>query len=242
MKFAKVYYGLFVSLLTLTAAVARADAPSVHGMVLFGDKVTYASHLPMFHAPHDYQLILQLSLGDLPRSMTLAHYDAVKAEGEDFFTLLPEVLDLTQVIDGSKTSFQAAIYVGHFEQGGDLLGPVVVNVVSIVHAAKLDADPAPSDLPHYLLFGGEGEYFAAHLIKGKPSFDAVFEASQPVLKSFCGRGGCPDPVMAPIPDVQLPVTAFLGIPEVGQLVGFDDFGPQAVLKKLLYFEEGELSH
>jgi hypothetical protein len=64
---------LLLSLAFLAAASARADAPAVHGMVLFGGKqAAYVSHLPMFHAPHDRQLILKVALADLPRSQTLA--------------------------------------------------------------------------------------------------------------------------------------------------------------------------
>jgi hypothetical protein len=38
------------------------NKPSVHGMLIFGKKNSYALHLPLFHTPHDYQIILQLKL------------------------------------------------------------------------------------------------------------------------------------------------------------------------------------
>lgn len=46
------------------AAVAAPQGVThgTHGMALFGGKdALYTSHLPMFHAPHDYQLVLQVS-------------------------------------------------------------------------------------------------------------------------------------------------------------------------------------
>jgi hypothetical protein len=47
-------------LLLLVSGGAAADVTyGEHGMALFGGKEgLYASHLPMFHAPHDYQVIL----------------------------------------------------------------------------------------------------------------------------------------------------------------------------------------
>ncbi|WP_373990514.1 hypothetical protein [Duganella sp. BuS-21] len=55
--------------LLLSGVAFAADVRDVthgeHGMVLFGGKKgLYASHLPMFHAPHDYQVILQLHVAD----------------------------------------------------------------------------------------------------------------------------------------------------------------------------------
>src|SRR4030095_17245252 len=41
---------------------ASTDRPSVHGMLIFGTEKIYASHLPLFHAPHNYQIILELEL------------------------------------------------------------------------------------------------------------------------------------------------------------------------------------
>ena len=53
---------LLITALLGGAFNAQADRPSVHGMLLFGKENLYASHLPMFHAPHDYQVIFKLNL------------------------------------------------------------------------------------------------------------------------------------------------------------------------------------
>ena len=90
--------------------------PSTHGMLLFGNKVTYASHLPMFHKPHNYQLIMKLSLSEAEGGSALTAYQQEKDSGETFFTIMPEAMDLTKVIDKSKTSFQALLFKGHFER------------------------------------------------------------------------------------------------------------------------------
>mgnify|MGYP003693773227 CR=1 FL=1 len=35
-----------------------------HGMLLFGDETLYLSHLPMFMSPHNFQVILAVTLND----------------------------------------------------------------------------------------------------------------------------------------------------------------------------------
>src|SRR5258708_2218861 len=91
----------------LAGTLAQSDPPATHGMLLFGNQVTYASHLPMFHAPHDYQVIMKLSLESLPHSQTLVSYEKLKANGVTFFTLEPQKVDLTQVINGTKKTLSA---------------------------------------------------------------------------------------------------------------------------------------
>ncbi|MBR1366611.1 MULTISPECIES: hypothetical protein [Bradyrhizobium] len=39
-----------------------AEHPSVHGMLMVGEARVLMSHLPMFHAPHDQQIILETTL------------------------------------------------------------------------------------------------------------------------------------------------------------------------------------
>ena len=56
-------------LIALAIAAGMAGAANatdgVHGMALFGGKDgRYAAHLPMFHAPHDYQVLLPIRLAD----------------------------------------------------------------------------------------------------------------------------------------------------------------------------------
>lgn len=38
------------------------EKPSFHGMALVGERHAYLSHLPMFHSPHDYQAVFEVSL------------------------------------------------------------------------------------------------------------------------------------------------------------------------------------
>ncbi len=230
------------------AALAWADAPSVHGMFVFGgEKATYISHLPMFHAPHDYQAIFKVAFGDLPRSETLRHYELAQSQGAKFFTLEPEVMDLTEVMNGNRTTFIAMLYQGHFERGGERLGWVKVKVDKIVLAKRLDATLPQVSMGSYFVFGEKGEYFAAHLIGGKPSFDAILLVSAPffVHSSNCRGRICREPIQVGIPDADLPLTltgpsTLAGLKAL-QPLGVSSQGVVDVLG-LLYAEEGDLSH
>jgi hypothetical protein len=219
---------LFATILMASSLALRADPPSTHGMLLFGDKVNFASHLPMFHSPHDYQLLMRLEFGTLPKEMphTLENYAAAKAAGRTLFTLVPERMDLSQVISGLKRSFRAEIFDGHFERGGKSLGPVSVVVAEIVFAEKLSPRGQQPSHESYLSFGAQGEFFAAHLIEARPSFDAILKIGQPN-----GSG---------LLRVARPGSEFV-LPEKGDLLG-DPLGTQSRVEDVIYLEEAELAH
>lgn len=237
------------SLITLFAAVvtasplAKADHPSVHGMVLFGDKNLYVSHLPMFHAPHDYQVILEVEMRKDKLTDVMKAYAQAKSDGKTLFTLEPQVMDLTQIMSGEKTSFLANLYQGHFEKDGVKLGPVNIFVKKQILSAKLDPNAAESQ--QYVLFGKEGEYFAAHVIKGKPSFDSIASISAPfsIPLSHCRTRVCTDTFPVTIPDSKLPLTTYETSTQ--ELKAGDQVGSLSAIADVLgsvYFEQNELSH
>src|SRR5688572_10251895 len=101
---------IFFSL--LVAVTAFADMPSVHGMLLFGAKKVYVSHLPMFHAPHDYQMIASLTLPAEIKSLYVADQ---ATSGAEYYTLVPEKFELPTMVKTPKP-FKAVLYRGHFER------------------------------------------------------------------------------------------------------------------------------
>lgn len=62
MYFKNIYLLLLLFVFKTTSAqhVHYPDKPNTHGMLLMGMEIVYAEHLPMFHQPHDYQIILEL--------------------------------------------------------------------------------------------------------------------------------------------------------------------------------------
>lgn len=224
-------------ILSLLLSLAFADPPAVHGMLLFGETRTYASHLPMFKSPHDYQALFELSLSGAEA------YDRLKKKPDTYFTLVPKPMDLSRVLDGTIKEFPATVYEGHFERGGRAIAEVRARVTRIVHAARLTpSDPDKTNA--FYVFGRDGEYFAAHVIHSAPSFDAVFAATRPydIDASSCPKRVCMDPKRLPIADEALPIVVGFdgGLPMNGETIGVPG-GPRAGLGKLIYWERDDLA-
>lgn len=225
--------------------VAKADIPATHGMLIFGDKATYASHLPMFHHPHDYQAVMKVSFTSKQHGV-LAAYQNLKAKGETLFTIAPETMDLSQVLNSKIVSFKAELFQGHFERGGKKLGEVLVNVETFIVNTKLN--PSSAEQSEFSLFGEKGEYFAVHLINGKPSFDFVAQIKPPqkLIGGFCRTRAC-DPTQDEfLTDADLPTTVKTiltadKIPSPGHFLGSVN-GTFSEVTKVIYAEQAELAH
>jgi len=153
----------------------------IHGMLLFGEGKIYLSHLPMFDPPHNFQVLLHVTMlgeGTEPRSIYL---DDRAATGAKLYTFVPEEFPISGLIGDfpqppSVTSFKGVIFRGHFERGGtQLLTGVTATVDEVVYLAELDrtAKPFNGQSLEYLCFGEPGELFLAHTIRNRPSFDHI---------------------------------------------------------------------
>lgn len=151
------------------------DTVGRHGMLVFGEQVLYFSHLPMFHPPHNFQVLLEVRLG----------HDATQALSEDrrlhpaeVYTFDPDEFAIAELDPSGQVrpSITGTLVHGHFERGGTPIATeVTAEVVQVVHFSKLDVNaPRPDGEPmSYLCFGRPGELFLAHQIEGRPSFDHV---------------------------------------------------------------------
>lgn len=172
---------LVVLALPVTAGDVRpgppsSDPPGSHGMLVVGSDVVYLSHLPIFHVPHDYQLIFEAALD----ADVLAGYRRDSATHVDtYYTLVPTgrwVLPDTIV---AGASFRADLYRGHFERGGTPIRQgVKVTVRNIVHFRRFDAGRKP-DPAQWIAFGRGREQFLAHRIEGAPDMDQVVQLASP---------------------------------------------------------------
>lgn len=168
------------------ASSIRASAPSahgVHGMLLFGGHdALFASHLPMFHAPHDMQVVVRITLDDAALERTLG--ETLRREPA-VWTLLPEPFDLRRLAPGADTplrGFRAQIVEGHFERGGVFRHRDVAVRVMAVPVFR-DLDPALRTAPvlEYLRIAahpGAREQFLLLRIDARPGADHVL-ALQP---------------------------------------------------------------
>jgi len=151
-----------------TLAPVPQHRMGVHGMVLFGTgKRLYASHIPMFHRPHDRQLVI---------SVSLSHPEL--AAGRDFseatYTLEPERFDLDALADGRLKHFKATLHQGNFEGGGTALHrEVTVRVEAVERVQPLANTAAELTALSYWLVGEGKEVYLVHAISRAPDFDHV---------------------------------------------------------------------
>lgn len=94
----------------------------VHGMVLLEvEDQLIASHLPLPAGKHAYQIVLQVS-SKMPEVVAQA------LKEKRLVTLEPQHFALKDLQQGQLTRFNAQVYLGHFERGGQRVGAVTVLV------------------------------------------------------------------------------------------------------------------
>lgn len=115
----KLYQLALTCLICLIALAAQANDKhhqytriGYHGMVMITDGTSlYASHLPLYRAPHDFQLIYQIE------SQYQQQLIAQLQNGKTI-TLLPNKFDLNRLVNGEGFTIPTQLYLGHFERGG----------------------------------------------------------------------------------------------------------------------------
>lgn len=161
---------MFLSFLKLVMALTAiaSDRPAVHGMLVLGDQTIYLSHLPMFHSPHDYQVVLSARLS---AGAEKAYRESRQLfPGETVYTLVPERFSLP-VMMAEPRPFRGQLFRGHFERGGvPITDSFVVEPGQVLLFRRLDPEAKPKTREYYLL-GSPEESFIAHVVAGKPSFD-----------------------------------------------------------------------
>lgn len=161
----------FILLFAVSCAHAENASYGGHGMILFGGKDgLYASHLPMFHAPHDYQVVLQLHLADQVLDTALRE----RLDGKSaLWTMDPEKFELDRFAPGSAHplhSFTADLVFGHFEQGGKTeFSHAAVVVDKVLLFRQLNPQVHASATAHYLPVGR----FLVKQIDSRPDFDHI---------------------------------------------------------------------
>lgn len=188
MKFYSISF-VFFFFMTLASAQhqhnsVNTDAPSTHGMLIFGKEKIYASHLPMFHSPHDYQIILELELDNNAKKLFIA--DQENNSEYNTYMIEPEKFILPDMIQNPKP-FKVNLYRGHFERGGKkIASDIVVSIKQVIFYKKFNAAEAKSSTTNFIFFGNTKEQFMAHQITNKPDFDQILQvktASDALVKN-----------------------------------------------------------
>ena len=175
----KTFTGL-VFLISIFSTFAQAgDSPAVHGLLVFGQKSIYLSHLPMFHHPHDYQVLLEADLG---LDANAAFFGDQKLHPDQkVYTFAPYPMVLPDVVVG-KISFSGDLYRGHFEKDGVMIkSSITASIRKVLYFQKFDPNATRARQLTYLLFGRAGDLWMAHLISTKPDFDQIAHVLSPQL-------------------------------------------------------------
>jgi hypothetical protein len=241
-------------------AHAPIDTTGAHGMLLFGDDPLYLSHLPMFHHPHNFQVLLTVQLDE--DSATALRSDQA-AGGSDLYTFLPDSFPLAELDPRKKSgrsTVAGTVFRGHFERGGTpIAGGAVADVIRVLHFDVLDdrAQAANAALS-YFCFGFADRLHLAHAITARPSFDHVL-AARVLPRSLTDMSGRPleDDVTA-VSFVHAPLAGFdrSDAPDTrlmpGETVrgtfrstpspsGMHGFSAQIEIREELYLETAELA-
>jgi hypothetical protein len=152
-----------------------------HNMMLVGEETAYLSHLPMFHAEHRFQVILEATFEGGGESLDRVYIKDRKNHRETrMYTVEPSDLFVLSRLfaepEASRTAFLGTVFHGHLERGGEPikdLQKINVRVARIIYARELQPKANKSDELHYILFGKGNELFLAHQITQAPDFDQI---------------------------------------------------------------------
>lgn len=162
-----------LAFLVLASPAFAADSPALHGMAVFGHGHVYVSHLPMFHRPHDYQGLAEVSFG---QSQALYLKDTIDHPEEPLYTIEPENNFVLPEVFKDASVFPAKLYRGHFERGGTPISRVNVQIKRVLSFTKFDPRATAPLETTYFVLGAPGELFLVHQIVAAPDFDQILTA------------------------------------------------------------------
>ena len=138
----------------------------VHGMVVFGESRVFMSHIPMFRAPHDAQLVLEVELARPHASFA-----------DRLYTFEPAPFSLDALLGGTVREMKGTLYEGSFEDGGrPIAKDVRVTVTRTVVSRALGAANSSGAAQRYWLLGDRADAYLVHIVGATPSFDQVVRA------------------------------------------------------------------
>jgi hypothetical protein len=93
-----------------------------HNMLVVGQGPIYLSHLPMFMAPHDFQVLVQVAFGDGGGDPQADHLADRQRRASNVYTFSPQRFAITGLVEPAANpalrSFRGDLFRGHLERGG----------------------------------------------------------------------------------------------------------------------------
>ena len=145
------------------------DPASTHGMLIFGKDKIYVSHLPMFHSPHNYQMVSEVELDGDSRQKYL---ELRELHPDELMTIMPEPFVLPEMVIKPRP-FLAKFFLGHFERGGVVKGTMTVKLKNILLFQKLPAEVSAPLVQRGFIFGEQNDQYMVHVISSRPDFDQL---------------------------------------------------------------------
>lgn len=178
--------GIAFPALAVDAKVQSRDASfGLHGMVLFGGKDgLYASHMPMFHAPHNTQVVMAIHIDNAKVEAAMRRELAAHPT---LWSIVPEQFELDRFApDGNHSLqvFHADLVKGHFERGGQTrFRHISVHVDTVLLYRSLNAQPGVTESGNYLVIAKEGSHdgFLVKLIEARPDVDQIVAITRPKM-------------------------------------------------------------
>lgn len=185
-----------------------------HGMVLFQDQdqQVYASHLPLYYHPHDHQIVYKVAITENNKVNKLLKQGMV--------TVLPDVFDLSVLLQGKPFSIGTKFYQGHFERGGKQVAQHKLTFTEPVYLRAVKQGGVKSKSQFDIVRVSEQQSLYIHQIEQAPSFDLLGlidndkiktntvlcdkaeELSQQALLAFSKNCGLPKPIYIEYKDFQ----------------------------------------
>ena len=177
----KLFIGMFILLSQISFAEDEVkELPpldpaymGVHGMVLFAQGSSiYASHMPLYHKPHDVQMLYKLD------NNNLAVLQSVR-DG-DLITIKPKPFNLQRLMREERMVINVDLYAGHFERDGMLVYEDIPMVFEkqIYMRSFDDIKPASSKQEYDVVSLQKNIKIYIHRISQAPSFDHLISIDQ----------------------------------------------------------------
>ncbi|MFZ6798389.1 hypothetical protein [Undibacterium sp. Di24W] len=158
-----------------TSSMTKSMSFGKHGMVVFGGlEGLYASHMPMFHVPHDYQVLIRFHVVDPKVDQQLRQRLSRKPT---LWSLDPEDFELSRLgpeHPQALQQFTAVFFEGHFERDGKArYAKQIVVIDEVLMFRQLSMQERNHTDGHYRVIGHGHERFLIKEIDRRPDFDVI---------------------------------------------------------------------
>jgi hypothetical protein len=159
-----------------------SDGPGVHGFFLFGTRVLFASHMPMFPMRrHMYQVELRVSLPDAVACAYRAGIGSAPTAW-NYTNGNTDQFELAEIKSGGLRCYSVDVYrdyAGDAPVGDPVARGVTLTVDEVVHFRHFQFDIGRPEHLTYLLFGRSGEAHLSHYVTRDPDFHHIVTLGSP---------------------------------------------------------------